>query len=85
MSSGLDDDATFGVALPLGAIVLEHVMPRAVCQWNSVSSTTSTAAGLGGLVQRGLGDRRLMMNVRRPMALSGVVAVLTADLARSVL
>jgi hypothetical protein len=39
--------------------------------------------GLGGMVQRSLGDGRSVMDVRRMVDLSGVVVTLMADLTRS--
>jgi hypothetical protein len=35
------------------------------------------AAGLGGMVQQGLGDKRLMMDMHRAATLSGAMAALT--------
>jgi hypothetical protein len=46
------------------------------------SSTVSTSAGLGGMGQRGLDGRRVMMDARREVVLSGAVVVLMAGLAR---
>jgi hypothetical protein len=48
-----------------------------VCWWSSVSSTALKAAGLD--------SKRLMMNECRMVTLSGIVAALTASLARSML
>jgi hypothetical protein len=40
-------------------------------------------AGLGGMVQRSLGDGRSVMDVRRMVVSSGVVVTLMASLSRS--
>jgi hypothetical protein len=45
-------------------------------------STPLTAVGLGGVVQQGLSGRRMKMDARREVALSGAVVVSMADLAR---
>jgi hypothetical protein len=42
-------------------------------------------ASLGGVVQRGLGDGRVLLDARRVVELSGVMVALTAGLARSLL
>jgi hypothetical protein len=51
----------FCVALPLRGIVLSGE----VCWWSGVSSTLSTAVGLGGIAQRGLGGGRVTMAERK--------------------
>jgi hypothetical protein len=62
--------------------MLEHLMPGGVCWWHGVSSTASATTGLGGMVQYGLDDSRLMMHASRTVALSGTVVTSTeADLA----
>jgi hypothetical protein len=66
--------ATLSMSLTLWGIVFELVMPGEVCWWSGVSSTTSTVAGLGGVVQRVLGDGRVMVDSRMEVALSSVVA-----------
>jgi hypothetical protein len=59
----MDDGATFSVSLqsPALGIILEHVMPG-VCWWSAVSSTPPKVAGLGGVVQRSLSGRYLVMD-----------------------
>jgi hypothetical protein len=56
-------------------------MPRGICLWSVVSCTVSMAAGLTSMAQRGLGGRRLMMDARRVVALSGTVATSMVGLA----
>ena len=46
------------------------------------ASTTLTTMSLGGMVQRGLDDERMMMDSRRMVELFGAVAVPMAGLAR---
>ena len=49
-----------------------------ILRWSGGSSTASTTASLGDMVQRRLGDGSLMMDVRRKEVLFGVVAASTA-------
>jgi hypothetical protein len=62
---------TFGVTLPIGGIVLKHG-----CLEGSVGGAMfhlpHQRRRLGGMVQRGLGGKRLLMGVGRLVALFGV-------------
>ena len=51
-------------------------------RWCSVASTTSTMTSIGGVVQRGLGDGRGVMDSHKVGALSGAMVASTANLAR---
>lgn len=57
---------------------MELLVPGEVCGWSGVSSTASTAAGLGSVSQRVLGDGRVTVDTRKEVAPSGVIAALTA-------
>jgi hypothetical protein len=51
--------------LPLEGIVLEHVLPGVVYRWSGASPSMTKTAGLGGVVQRGLDDGRVMVDLHR--------------------
>ena len=48
-----------------------------------MASTASMTAGLVGMEQRGLGDRRVMMDLCRAVVLPGIMAASTTCLTRS--
>ena len=53
-----------------------------ICRLSGVASTVSTLASLGGMVQRGLNDERVVMDTCRVMALFVIVAVLMVGLTK---
>ena len=55
-SPGSDNGDTIGAVLPLGGIVLEHMLAGGICRWSGVASTTLTLVSLYSMVQRGLDD-----------------------------
>ena len=57
-------------------------MPREGLLVEQCSSPASTAVGLGGVAQRGLGNRSVLMDACRTVVLSGVVAASTAGYTR---
>lgn len=62
----------------MGGIVLEQVVVGGVKRLSGVTSTISTRACLRGMAQQGLGNRHVLMDARRMVALSGVVVALKA-------
>lgn len=70
-SLGSDDGGTFAVDLPLGVLVMEHVMSGGVCWWSGVLSTASIAAGLFDVVLRRLGGGCVLMDARRASSKAG--------------
>jgi hypothetical protein len=75
--------AACGVVLPHGGMVFGVGADWMGSVAERLASTSSTTARLGHVVQRGLGDGRGLMDLRRTVALFDVVVALTASLARS--
>jgi hypothetical protein len=72
---------TLGTALPPEGIVLEQVLAGMVGRWSGVASTAMTTAGPDSMVRRGVSGGRVMMDVRRAVALSGAMVASTAGYA----
>jgi hypothetical protein len=77
------DDVSLGVALPLEASFLEHMLHCGGEKMERCTSTSSTTVSFGDMVHQDLGVGRDLMDSRGTEALSSLVVVSMAGLVRA--